>query len=108
MASEVFTSYPCWSRLVFGALSLLIGIALSLWAWRHWHQPSLLSPGSLMYRFLLACSPWPKTRDERNPDTLTEQEIKLDAARGLVVGIGLVIAGIMEVIAGVLCATPSR
>ena len=97
VASEVFVSYLCWSRLGFGALSLLIGIALSLWAWRHWRQPSLLSPGSVMYRFLLAYSPWPRTREERSPDRLTEEEIKLHAARGLVVGIGLVILGIMSV-----------
>jgi len=88
------------AEMFFGVLSLSVGFFLALWGWQYSRRPAMLKPGSLPYRVLI---PWQRRRDvEKGTNTLSDMGIKIQAVRSLIVGILLEVAGIIELILGIL------
>ena len=87
-------------EMFIGVLSLLVGYFLTLWGWRYSRRPDRLNPGSLPYWVLIPW--WRRRKTERSPGTPSDEEIKIQAGRSLVVGILLVVVGILAVIMGVM------
>ena len=91
-----------WSYQLFGVLVILMGLPLTVWSWRLYRRPSLLSPESLSYRVFRAYS-YTRPRTKKAPaDKLTDAEIRHYAAMNLVGGIMLVIVGLVSIAMGIL------
>ncbi|RLD97623.1 MAG: hypothetical protein DRI92_05315 [Aquificota bacterium] len=91
-----------WSYQLFGVLVILMGLPLTVWSWRLYRRPDLLSPDSLSYQVFRAYSRT-RPRAKKTPaDRLTDREIRHYAAMNLVGGAMLVIVGLVSVAMGIL------
>jgi hypothetical protein len=75
-----------------------MGLAIALWSLRLWYRPASLRPNSLMYRYIYFR--WYAWRRGEQKDTvsLTNEQIRHYAVRGVAVGIVLVMVAAMTMV----------
>lgn len=91
-----------WSYQLFGVLVILMGLPLTIWSWRLYRKPGLLSMDSSVYQIFSAYSRIQPRTKKVPANRLTDQEIKHYAAMNLIGGVMLVIVGIISIAVGIL------